>query len=119
MEIAIGIFFLCVVVAVGYFWAGRSTRMPEEAVRPADPRYGLYSNTANSYRFGDVIQSIDNSGGSTDVTGSSASDTTSQQDCCTDSGPDDSSVNCPCPGDSTSYDSGGCSVDSSDVGNSN
>ena len=52
MEIVIGIIFFCVVVALCYSWA-RSTETPEEAMTPADPRYGLYHNAANNYPVGD------------------------------------------------------------------
>jgi len=117
MEIVIGIIFFCVVVALCYSWA-RSTETPEEAMTPADPRYGLYHNAANNYPVGDPIPSMNEPGGSTGVTQPSSPDTTSQQDCSTNSGPDSQSVDCPCPDDSTGYDAAGFSVDSS-VGNSN
>lgn len=121
MEIVIGIIVFGVAVFVCYWWATNSTETPQQTVTPTNPRYGLYSNTPNNYQFGDAIQTVDDSGGSTDVTAPASSDNTSQQDCATESGSDDHSSDCPCPDNSTNYDSAGCSVDSSspDVGNSN
>jgi|SRR5215470_12866730 len=119
MEIVAGIIIFGVVVVLCYWWATKSNETSEGTETPTNLRYGFYSDTANNYPFSDPIQTIDNSGGSTDVTAPSTSDTTSQQDCSPDSVSDDRTVDC--PDNSTNYDSGGCSVDSSslDVGSSN
>jgi len=62
-----------------------------------DPTTAGDTGSNNSRSFPDSVPSSDN------VTGTNH--------CAPDSGNDNSSSDCPCPADSTSYDSGGCTVD--------
>jgi hypothetical protein len=78
------------------------------------------NNTGNLWFIDQMIQSTDDSS-SPAVTDSQSSDAGTAQDCSPDVGSDNSSGDCPCPADSTSYDAGSCSVDSGsfDAGSSN
>lgn len=117
MEIAVGILIIALVVWVSRLWAGRSAGSTDED-NPSQLTQSslLYGSGPNSFGFDQAVLSSDDSSGNqssafSDNTPSSGNDT-GTQDCTPDSGYDNSGGDCPCPDTSTSYDSGGCSVDS-------
>ncbi len=109
MEIVILLLFVVAVVAVIRVWIRDSAQSTNSS--PVGQPSPLFANSTTSWIIDDAIQTIGDLGSSADSS-QSADDSTATQDCTPDSVGDNSGGDCPCPADSTSYDSGGCSVDS-------
>jgi hypothetical protein len=122
MEVLIVVLVIVFLIALSRLWVSRSTRPADDEIdSPSGSSNSVFFNNTNSWILDQTIQSIDTSESSSTIEDSQPSQTASSQDCPQDFSSDNSSGDRPCPANSTSYDAGGCSVDSSsfDAGNSN
>ncbi|HYM77263.1 MAG TPA: hypothetical protein VE377_14915 [Candidatus Dormibacteraeota bacterium] len=113
MEILIALLIIGLVIALGRMW---STATQESAAGPTSantaPAYFSSNNAGTDWLLYEQTQSTVDAGSSdAAVSDAPAADSQEQpQDCSQNS---DSGYDCPCPADSTSYDTSGCGANSS------